>query len=171
MVPLPAGRQMLRNCRAASPLAAAEGSRPLPTMRTVKGMQSAGRGPGMPGPCGVYRAADLLVVGQHLAYHRMAENPRRARAAATWSRLPAASLAAYCRSTKRAGISSPGFRRRRSRQTAPPPHRQRCRGQCPWPTDRSKSRGGTCACAAAPRRGGGQTRHRSKPSSPARATA
>ena len=39
----PAGRQMFaKNCRAASPLAAAEGSRPLPTMRTVKGMQSAG---------------------------------------------------------------------------------------------------------------------------------
>ena len=59
-----------------------------------------------------------------------------------------------------------GFRRRLSRQTAPPPHRRRCRGQCPWPKDRSKSRGGTCACAAAPRRGGGQTRHRLKVPAP-----
>ncbi|MFR4340794.1 MAG: CRISPR-associated protein Cas5 [Gemmiger formicilis] len=39
--------------RAASPLAAAEGSRPLPTKQTVKGAAAQACGPGMPGP---YRA-------------------------------------------------------------------------------------------------------------------
>ena len=41
---LPVGR------RAACPLAAAEGSRPLPTMQTGKGGMPLGCGPGMPGP-------------------------------------------------------------------------------------------------------------------------
>ena len=39
--------------RAASPLAAAEGSRPLPTKQTVKEAAARACGPGMPGP---YRA-------------------------------------------------------------------------------------------------------------------
>jgi len=41
-------------CRAASPLAAAEGSRPLPANLPQKGLQRQSYGPGMPGP---YRTA------------------------------------------------------------------------------------------------------------------
>ena len=43
--------------RAACPQAAAEGSRPLPTMQTKKGGMPLGRGPGMPGP---YSAAQCV---------------------------------------------------------------------------------------------------------------
>ena len=52
---LPYGWRKVRSqgCRGRRPRRPAEGSRPLPTMQKIKGLQWQGCGPGMPGPYGL----------------------------------------------------------------------------------------------------------------------
>ena len=55
-------------CRGRRPRRPAEGSRPLPTKRTVKGVQAQTCGPGMPGPYGVVDGWRVLAgrCGRHI---------------------------------------------------------------------------------------------------------